>query len=59
MEVNVVDRSCPMALENESRNLLMSVPLKVRDHRNFAFQCSEHRSRTESDKYRGNEYVEF
>jgi hypothetical protein len=59
MEVNVVDRSCSTALENESRNVLISVPLKVRDHRNFAFQCSEHRSRTESDRYRRNVYVEF
>jgi len=37
MEVNVVDRSCSTALENEFRNLLISVSLKVRDHRNFAF----------------------
>jgi len=59
MEVNVVDRSCCTALGNESRNLLISVSLKVRDHRNFAFQCSKHRSQTESDGCRRNGYVEF
>jgi hypothetical protein len=39
MRVNVVDRSCTLAFENEPGNLLISVPLKVRDRRKCAVQC--------------------
>lgn len=53
--VNVLDLSCSTVFKNESRNLLISVAVKVNYHRNYASRSSPE---NDSCQRKGNGYVE-